>query len=57
MYDPWLLLLFNDGTGPGQDAEKDDELQIQMRCGGRRDRWVGCARRFVLVGIRRLAEW
>jgi len=28
-----------------------------LRCGRRRDRWVSCARRFVVVGIRGLAEW
>jgi hypothetical protein len=32
-------------------------MSYKLRCGGRRDRWVGCAQRFVLVGIRRLAEW
>jgi len=46
-------------TAPGQAKmrRKDRMMSYRLRCGGRRDRSVGCARRFVLVGIRRLAEW
>ena len=45
-------------TAPGQAKTRRRMLSYKLRCGGRRDRWVGCVRRFVvLVGIRRLAQW